>query len=45
LIELPGGRGVIGYRPGSKSGPPTIDVNAVDSAGQPIPIEKIKFVT
>ena len=44
LIELPNGRGSIGYRPVSKSGPPTIDVNAVDAAGQPIPIEKIKFV-
>jgi hypothetical protein len=44
LIELPNGRGTIGYRPASKSGPPTIDVNAVDAAGQPIPIEKIKFV-
>jgi hypothetical protein len=44
LIELPSGRGTIGYRPASKSGPPTIDVNAVDAAGQPIPIEKIKFV-
>ena len=44
LIELPNGRGTIGYRPASKSGPPTIDVNAVDAAGQAIPIEKIKFV-
>jgi hypothetical protein len=44
LSELPSGRGSIGYRPVSKSGPPTIDVNAVDSAGKPIPIEKIKFV-
>jgi hypothetical protein len=44
MIELPNGRGTIGYRPASKSGPPTIDVNAVDAAGQPIPIEKIKFV-
>jgi hypothetical protein len=44
LIELPDGRGRIGYRPASKSGPPTIDVNAVDAAGRPIPIEKIKFV-
>src|SRR5437868_4652955 len=44
LVELPNGRGTIGYRPASKSGPPTIDVNAVDPAGQPIPIEKIKFV-
>lgn len=44
LIELPSGRGTIGYRPVSKSGPPTIDVNAVDTAGHPIPIEKIKFI-
>jgi hypothetical protein len=44
LIELPNGRGTIGYRPASKSGPPTIDVNAIDGAGKPIPIEKIKFV-
>jgi hypothetical protein len=44
LIELPNGRGAIGYRPASRSGPPTIDVNVVDAAGQPIPIEKIKFV-
>jgi hypothetical protein len=44
LIELPNGRGTIGYRPASKSGPPTIDVNVVDSSGQPIPIEKIKFI-
>jgi hypothetical protein len=44
LIELPNGRGTIGYRPASKSGPPTIDVNALDAAGQPIPIEKLKFV-
>lgn len=44
LIELPNGRGRIGYRPASKSGPPTIDVNAVDASGQPIPIEKIKFI-
>jgi hypothetical protein len=44
LIELPNGRGTVGYRPASKSGPPTIDVNAVDAAGPPIPIEKIKFI-
>jgi hypothetical protein len=44
LIELPNGRGSIGYRPVSRSGPPTIDVNVIDAAGQPIPIEKIKFV-
>lgn len=44
LIELPSGQGIIGYRPASKSGAPTIDVNAVDAAGRPIPIEKIKFI-
>jgi hypothetical protein len=44
LIELPNGRGTIGYRPASKSGPATIDVKAVDAAGQPIPIKKVKFV-
>jgi hypothetical protein len=44
LIELPNGRGTIGYRPVSRSGRPTIDVNALDANGQPIPIEKIKFV-
>jgi hypothetical protein len=44
LIELPDGRGTIGFRPASKSGPPTIDVKAVDAAGQPIPIKKIKFI-
>lgn len=44
LRELPNGRGTIGYRPASKSGPATINVKAVDAAGQPIPIKKIKFV-
>jgi hypothetical protein len=44
LMKLPNGRGTIGYRPASKGGPPTIDVNAVDASGQPIPIEKIKFI-
>jgi hypothetical protein len=44
LIELPDGRRVIGFRPSSRGGPPTIDVNAVDSNGNAIPIEKIKFV-
>src|SRR4051812_33826094 len=44
LIEVPGGWGTVGYRPVSKSGVPTIDVNVVDAAGQPIPIEKIKFI-
>jgi len=44
LIELPNGRGTIGFRPASKSGAPTIDLKAVDAAGQPIPIQKIKFI-
>jgi hypothetical protein len=44
LIELPNGRGTVGYRPASKSGAPTIDVNAVDASGRQIPVEKIKFV-
>jgi hypothetical protein len=44
LVELPGGRGVVGLRPASRSGPPTIDVKAFDSAGKRIPIGKIKFV-
>jgi len=44
LIELPNGRGTIGHRPASKSGPATIDIKAVDAAGQTIPIKKIKFV-
>lgn len=44
FIELLGGRGLIGYRTGSKSGPPTIDVKVVDNQGKPIPIKKIKFV-
>jgi hypothetical protein len=44
LVELPNGRGTVGYRPASKSGPPTIDVKAVDASGRPIPVEKIKFV-
>jgi len=44
LIELPIGRGTVGYRPASKSGPATIDVKAVDTAGRRIPITKIKFV-
>src|SRR4051794_15242425 len=33
LIELLNAQGTIGYRPASKSGPPTIDVNALDSSG------------
>jgi hypothetical protein len=37
LVELPTG-GIVGYRPMSKSGPPTIDVNIPG-----IPIRKIKF--
>lgn len=37
LVELPGG-GIVGLRPQSKSGPPTIDVN-IDG----IAIDKIKF--
>jgi hypothetical protein len=44
LVKLPGGRGMIGYRPSSKSGPPTIDVNVVDAGGKKIPVEKIKFI-
>lgn len=44
LIELPNGRGTIGYRSASKSGPATIDVKAIDSKGRRIPIKKIKFV-
>lgn len=44
LVRLPAGRGTIGYRPRSKGGPPTLDVNAVDSQGRKIPVEKIKFV-
>jgi hypothetical protein len=44
LIELPGGCGWIGLRPASRGGPPTIDVNAVDSVGNLIPIDKIKFM-
>jgi hypothetical protein len=44
MIELPSGRGRIGYRPTSKSGPPTIDVFALDSNGKRIPVRKIKFV-
>ena len=43
LIELPNGKGTIGYRPASKSGPATIDVKAFDATGQPVPIKKIKF--
>jgi hypothetical protein len=44
LVELPDGRGTVGYRPASKSGPPTIDVKVVDASGQPIPIQKVKFI-
>jgi hypothetical protein len=38
LVQLPGSE-VIGLRPGSKSGPPTIDVKA-----NAIPFKKIKFL-
>ena len=38
LIELPNGGGIVGFRPGSKSGPPTVDVNIPD-----IGIREIKF--
>ncbi|HEX4142880.1 MAG TPA: hypothetical protein VHY91_04960 [Pirellulales bacterium] len=38
LFRLPGG-GMVGMRPISKSGPPTIDVNIPG-----IPIRKIKFI-
>jgi hypothetical protein len=44
LIALPNGRGTVGYRPASKSGPPTIDVNVTDASGKPMPVSKIKFV-
>ena len=44
LFELPDGRGTIGYRPASQSGPPTIDVEAFDAAGRLITIKKIKFI-
>jgi hypothetical protein len=44
LIELPNGRGTVGYRPVSRSGAPTIDVKAGDASGQPIPVRKIEFV-
>ena len=37
LVELPGG-GVVGLRPASKSGPPTLDINLPG-----IPIRKVKF--
>jgi hypothetical protein len=37
-VELPNNGGYVGYRPFSKSGPPTIDVNV---PGQPI--GEIKF--
>ncbi len=38
VVELPGG-GVVGYRPTSTSGPPTIDVNIPSIPG----VDKIKF--
>lgn len=37
LVELTGG-GIIGFRPASRSGPPTIDVNVPG-----IPMRKVKF--
>ncbi len=43
MIDLRGGRGQVGYRPASRSGPPTIDVWVVDASGQKMPIDKIKF--
>jgi hypothetical protein len=44
MIELANGRGRVGVRRASTSGPPTIDVKVVDAAGKRIPIIKIKFV-
>jgi hypothetical protein len=44
MIELANGRGLVGLRPESTSGPTTIDVKVVDAAGKKIPIVKIKFV-
>jgi hypothetical protein len=44
LIALPNGRGTVGYRPASKSGPPTVDVNVTDASGKLLPISKIKFL-
>jgi hypothetical protein len=38
LVELPGG-GRVGFRPSSKSGPPTVDVKISD-----VPIKKVKFI-
>lgn len=38
VIQLPGGGGFVGYRPRSKSGPPTVDVNIPG-----IGIREIKF--
>lgn len=43
-IGLPGGRGWVGLRPVSTSGPPTVDLDVTDSSGVKIPIRKIKFV-
>lgn len=40
MVELPGGGGIVGIRPASKSGPPTIDVNVPS-----VPFRKIKFVS
>src|SRR5260370_26995719 len=33
LIELAENKGTVGFRPSSRSGPPTIDINAIDSKG------------
>lgn len=38
VIELPNGGGFVGFRPGSNSGPPTVDVKIPN-----VPIREIKF--